>query len=252
MAALSARYGSELHLLRMLGRHRNFFDGKILSATNAEGVEWLDFPGGDVRVTEKKRRPIWDQEWEQLNFLPKSDRAREAWARSWPTHKGPHWDAIGRLRFFDNRFEWLLVEAKANLEELVSDCGATSSSSLTLINDAIAETKKALQVGEHFDWLTGHYQYCNRLVALNVLNQNGSPARLAYVYFYGDVGDKRRSCPVSQSEWESLLRERDVRVGISCGHPLDKRIHHIFIDARLRGTERGIPVPHYVEDGKNS
>jgi hypothetical protein len=50
MARLNAGYGSELHLLRMLGRHREYFNGKIRDATGADGIEWLDFPSGDGRT----------------------------------------------------------------------------------------------------------------------------------------------------------------------------------------------------------
>jgi hypothetical protein len=58
MAGLSARYGSELHLLRMLGRHRKYFDRLVLSETAADSVEWLDFPSGDMRL-DKHGIPSW-------------------------------------------------------------------------------------------------------------------------------------------------------------------------------------------------
>jgi hypothetical protein len=34
----------------MLGRHREYFNGKIRDATGADGIEWLDFPSGDGRT----------------------------------------------------------------------------------------------------------------------------------------------------------------------------------------------------------
>jgi hypothetical protein len=132
-------------------------------------------------------------------------------------------------------------------------CGAKSSSSLNRIRDAMAATKKELGVAEQYDWLNGHYQYCNRLVALDLLNRNGSSARLAYVYFYGDLGDKRRTCPASQAIWEKAVSDRDAHVGLSPGHRLEKRVHHVFIDARIRASEaaeRGAPLPHHAESGK--
>ena len=61
MVGLNARYGSELHLLRMLGRHRSYFDLQVLTETAADGVEWLDFPSGDVRM-DKTGNPFWDRE----------------------------------------------------------------------------------------------------------------------------------------------------------------------------------------------
>jgi hypothetical protein len=59
MGRMNASYGSEFHLLRMLGRHRRFFDSRICEATGADSVEWLDFPSGDMRK-DKNGNPIWD------------------------------------------------------------------------------------------------------------------------------------------------------------------------------------------------
>jgi hypothetical protein len=97
MAGLNAHYGSELHLLRMLGRHRQYFDRLVLSETAADSVEWLDFPSGDMRL-DKNGEPHWDREWHQLNFLKKDHPARIAWRERWPK-LGPNWDAIGRLSY---------------------------------------------------------------------------------------------------------------------------------------------------------
>ncbi len=39
-------YGSEWHLLRFLGRHRNYLNQQILKVMGSEGccrIEWLDF-----------------------------------------------------------------------------------------------------------------------------------------------------------------------------------------------------------------
>jgi hypothetical protein len=39
MARLSPSYGSELHLLCMLGRHRTYFSRKVCEATGADEVD---------------------------------------------------------------------------------------------------------------------------------------------------------------------------------------------------------------------
>lgn len=252
MAGLNAHYGSELHLLRLLGRHREFFNRKVLAATGAEGIEWRDFPSGEVRAFDKKKRPTWDWEWDHLNFLGKGDAALEAWAQDWPSDRtGPHWDAIARLSFGDDDHEWLLVEAKANLEELSSSCGAKTS--LSRIKGTLDKLKSDLGVAPSCDWINGYYQYCNRLAVLDVMNRAGSAARLAYIYFYGDVGDKRRTCPASPSEWDDALRQQDAHVGLPQRHRLSQRIHRLFVDARIRtpkSAKRGKPVAYYVEDGQ--
>lgn len=44
MADMSAGFGSECHLLRYLGRHRNLLDQRVLNLTGADTVTWLDHP----------------------------------------------------------------------------------------------------------------------------------------------------------------------------------------------------------------
>ena len=131
MAQLNARYGSELHLLRMLGRHRKYFDKKVRDVTGADDVEWLDFPSDEMHLEDKK--PVWDREWRRLDFLPDTDPAKAAWEHCFPMQgQGHNWDAVGRLHY-GSSLEWLLVEAKANIRELFSDCKAKDSRSRQLI-----------------------------------------------------------------------------------------------------------------------
>jgi hypothetical protein len=169
MARLNASYGSEFHLLRMLGRHRRFFDSQVCDAIGADRVEWLDFPSGEMR-RDKNGKPIWDREWTRLDFLQFDDPACIAWQSAWPmSHRGFHnWDATGRLVYGDTR-QWLLVEAKANIEELSSSCKAENQNSIARIKKTLDQTKLALHVAESCDWLNGYYQFCNRLAVLNLI-----------------------------------------------------------------------------------
>lgn len=50
MAEMGAGYGSECHLLRYLGRHRNRFDYLIREKIGAEAVRWLDFHFDPTKV----------------------------------------------------------------------------------------------------------------------------------------------------------------------------------------------------------
>ena len=43
MGKMALGYGSEFHLLRWTGRHRNKFDNKIKQLLNIDNVTWLDF-----------------------------------------------------------------------------------------------------------------------------------------------------------------------------------------------------------------
>jgi hypothetical protein len=231
MAGLNPNYGSELHLLRMLGRHRDYFNRKVCEATGADSVEWRDFPSGEMR-RDGRQNVLWDREWHQLQFLPGDDPARIAWDAAWPSHRmGHNWDAVGRLRF-GSKWEWLLVEAKANVEELLSECKAEDPKSVELIRKTLTATKLALGTPETCDWMRPYYQFCNRLSALHVLNRAGTPGRLLYIYFCGDIGDQRRTCPASEEDWHEELAKQDRHVGFLPGPHLDGRVHKVFIDVR--------------------
>jgi hypothetical protein len=231
MAGMNAGYGSELHLLRMLGRHRAYFDAKVCDATGATAIEWRDFLSGEMR-RDKEGNVFWDREWQRLNFLPDDASAKTAWCRAWPTQgEGHNWDAIGEIDLNGSR-EWLLVEAKANVQELRSSCGAKDKMSLKRIQRTLDNTRTALGVPESCDWTKRYYQYCNRLAALHFVNVNGSAARLLFIYFYGDIGDERRTCPASVSDWTKALADMDAYVTLRADHSLQDRIHKLFIDVR--------------------
>lgn len=167
--------------------------------------------------------------------------AKLAWDRSWPTHRpGHNWDAVARLHYGESH-EWLLVEAKANVEELSSSCQADADGSLKTIRATLDQPKAALGASTGCDWLNGYYQFCNRLAALHVMNKAGTPARLLYVYFCGDRGDSRRTCPTTEAEWAKALAEQGQHVGLNSGHYLERRMHKLFLNAAVPpSTAQGI------------
>jgi len=222
MGRIGYGYGSECHLLRFMGRHRRLLNQRVLEVVGGDSIDWLDF---DFHPT----RPWPDAEIKGLGFLQPDDPARIAWKQWWPQGRGIHnWDAVGQIRFGEVE-EWLLVEAKANLEELRSNCGATSPTNRPKIERALAETKRALDVSEDRDWLNDYYQFCNRIAALYFLNEHGVPARLLYIYFVGDRGDPRRTCPYDEEGWQDALRAQEEHVGLPTGHKLEARMHKLFL-----------------------
>jgi hypothetical protein len=221
MGRLGMGYGSEWHLLWYLARHRSALDDAVRAANGADSVEWLDFPvrpGGAAHT---------DAEWKGLDFLEDAE-IRSAWREFWPQGAGIHnWDAVGRIRR-GGRVEWLLVEAKANCEEIRSDCGAKPAGGLAQIKTVLEDTKRALGVEPSRDWLCGYYQSCNRLAVLHFLNSRRIPSHLLTIYFTGDTnGD--RACPKDRNGWGAAIVEQAAHVGLPGEHALTGRIHSVFL-----------------------
>ncbi|MGH8569652.1 MAG: hypothetical protein ACREXU_17010, partial [Gammaproteobacteria bacterium] len=77
----------------------------------------------------------------------------------WPqSGTAQNWDAVGKVSS-NGGSEWLLVEAKAHVGEIVTHCQAKAESSLKTIRDAFEKTKRALGVPNdaRHDWLKDYY-----------------------------------------------------------------------------------------------
>jgi hypothetical protein len=223
MGAIGYGYGSECLLLRYLGRHRAALDSAIMTAVGASEIRWLDFPFDSGTV--------WgDGELKNLDFLDEDHPVRKTWAEVWPaTGNPPNWDAVGRVRC-DGAWEWLLVEAKANIGELSTATGAKAAGGLRRIEETLARTKAALDVDPASDWLRGYYQFANRLTVLHVLTEGSEPARLLFIYFTGDC-HPTADCPKDQTGWAEALAAQDRHLGLRPTHPLATRVHKLFLPA---------------------
>lgn len=230
MGKIGFGYGSEWHLLWYLGRHRTELNARISEVTGADRVEWLDFP---VRQTAATRL---DEEWKGLDFI-RDSAVTNAWREFWPQGAGIHnWDAVAKVSN-GGREEWLLVEAKGHCGEIESSCGAKLEGGLRKIQEALDVTKRALGVPPDHDWLTGCYQFCNRLAVLHFLETQGVAARLLFVYFTGD-STSGRECPRDEAGWQTALEAQQARVGLPPRHLLSHRIPKLFVPvfANVRRT----------------
>ena len=123
----------------------------------------------------------------------------------WPSG-GPQWDGLAT----DGHGRVFLLEAKAHAPEMRSMCKARKTS-LDLIRRSLQETKRELGASPESDWLTGYYQYANRLAHLVFLTRNAIDARLVFLYF---VGDEDLGGPSSIAQWEPHLSAAHVHLGL--------------------------------------
>jgi hypothetical protein len=132
---------------------------------------------------------------------------RTALSSFWPT-RGPQWDALGRT----SRGEFLLVEAKAHIPELLSPGCRATGKSLRTIRASIDRVKRAIGSRAAADWCENYYQYTNRLAHLYLLRKlNNLPAYLVLVYLLNDTD---MSGPRTAEQWAGALKLVHTQLGI--------------------------------------
>ena len=141
----------------------------------------------------------------------------------WPDN-GPQWDALGV-----SGDEVILVEAKANIPEMVSPgTGAENPKSIGKIRNSLDEVKKYLNISNDIDWTGIFYQYVNRIAHLYYLREkNNIKAHLLFIYFINDVTVHG---PKTKDEWLGAIQTMECYLGLAKKHKLRKYIHDIFID----------------------
>ncbi|MBI5893084.1 MAG: hypothetical protein HZB79_05450 [Deltaproteobacteria bacterium] len=140
----------------------------------------------------------------------------------WPA-KGPQWDALAKT----TSGQVILVEAKANIPEIVSPATGAGENSKTIIDKSLNETKSFLNLTNDIDWSGKFYQYTNRLAHLYFLREKcNKPTFLVNIYF---IGDETVSGPKTRQEWDAALKVLHTYLGLS-PHKLGKYMTDIFID----------------------
>ena len=188
-------------------------------------VDACDFPPGTTIEWVSPRRNDDYAEYRDEAFLDLLgiELHRHPITDFWPK-RGPQWDALGRT---DNG-QYLLLEAKANIREVVSSATAASEISRSLIDRSLEETKAFLQVNDSIPWAGKLYQYANRLAHLYLLRQlNDIPAHLVFVYF---VGDRDVNGPKTVAEWKAALTVAKAVLGIPERHALSRFVHDVYVD----------------------
>ena len=235
MANIGKGYGSECHLLRWMGRHRKLFDERVSATIGRAGtpINWLDF-GFDPDK-------LWpDAELRGLEFLYERPGLKSKWKTFWPTGRGIHnWDAVGWVGTEPDQ-ELLLLEAKAHVTEMESNCCAKRPESIRKIGRSFDEVKRCLGARPEADWMRGYYQAANRIATLYFLHRERVPARLLFVYFLGDRF-QGRECPRTMEEWAPAIRVQWAHLGLGPDHCLANLVHGLFlpISEPLPGVSTG-------------
>jgi hypothetical protein len=140
----------------------------------------------------------------------------------WPA-KGPQWDALAKT----TSGHVILIEAKANIPEIVSSATGAGEVSKAIIDKSLGDTKAFLSLTNDIDWSGKFYQYTNRLAHLYFLREKcNKPTFLVNIYF---IGDDTVSGPKSKQEWDGALKVLYTYLGLS-RHKLSKYMTDIFID----------------------
>ena len=227
MGKIGYGYGSEWHLLRYLGYHRDKLSYETLLVTGGNSIKWLDLNFSKVNA------PLMDdREYKGLEFIH-DENVQEKWKSFWPqTGNVQNWDAVGSINFVEHD-EWLLVEAKGHVGEIRSYCGASSARSRQKIKAALEKTSHAFGnlTKPVENWLTNYYQYANRLAVLQfLLNESNPPvrSRLLFIYFYGD-NRSDAECPQTAEDWIPSINQMVDWLGLDKNCELAKRVHYIFL-----------------------
>lgn len=231
MAKIGYGYGSEWHLLRFLGYHRNHLNDQIEAQTGMKVKDWLD-----LKFSEKKIKLDLDDEYEGLEFLNENQRSGTEikWKDFWPASgKQQNWDAVGKVINGTNK-KWLLVEAKANVEECKSWCKAKPASEnggrdqiLETMEEVIKATTQTKSIDPEI-WLNKYYQYANRLAVLYFLTKNGIDTNLLFIYFVGDQIEGK-NCPSSVNQWKSIVATIHEHLNIDTQSELMQRVKHLYL-----------------------
>jgi len=154
------------------------------------------------------------------------ERLADALGEFWPKG-GPNWDGLGKGAGSE---DVILVEAKANLGELLSSPSGARPESKGKIDRSVEQIVNDLGLKPYSAWTGLGYQYANRLAHLWFLrNQQKVPAYLLLVYFINDTTVEKG--PRSQAEWEAAIYVLERFLGVS-SHRLKKYVLEVFIDTQ--------------------
>jgi len=226
--------GSEFQLLRFLGRHRNELDREILRNTNINpdldyNMDWQDFDYYIDTTFDAEPAGIYF-----IDYLELPDGVTEKWEEYWPqTGNMQNWDAVIECRQVvpnsEKHDKWVIVEAKAHLNELESSSQA-GTKSREIISKAFKETQERFGIKTQNSWFDMYYQLANRLAFINFMLSNNIEVSLLNIYFINGWPEDTTKNVVSKEVWEEKIKDEYDYLGINKN--AKKYISEIFIDCK--------------------
>lgn len=219
MAEIGYGYGSEWHLMRFMARHRKLLEKTIRESIghvkDVEAFDWFDFKFGGSGITS-------DNELKGLSFLDVNQSIKGYIKSDWQS-----WDAVFRLKD-----TFYLVEAKAHIEEMRSDCSSDEAKSQEKIKDYICNNLMRLGISIDRDMcLVNYYQLANRLATAAFLKNNGIDARCVYIYFMNGYEKPNDFKNASAEMFIDEINKEKAALDLK-GKQLDDLLFQVFIDAK--------------------
>ena len=143
----------------------------------------------------------------------------------WPA-RGPVWDGLATT----SKDQFILVEAKAHIPEILSPPSAAGEKSIEKIRTALNEARKFYAPRSSKIWFNHFYQYCNRLAhQYFVAHLNELKSRMVFLDF---INAEEVNGPSSKEEWIGTTKLIHAFLGLP--ESLEGfGVHHAYIDVKV-------------------
>ena len=226
MGKIGYGYGSEWQLMRMLGRHREYFDSLVLksyqyneSISNQHKIEWFDFKFKGLMDSELLGEDLFNL----LNISCKYNILKKA-----------NWDCIGKI---DDTY--LLGEAKGHIGELFkTDKSGASKDSKDAYLELVDEIMSVYRINVSYreKWINDGFQLGNRIATQYFLEKNNINCLILYILFLEDwlIDLSGKTLDASYSvksidDWMDAFKKQFKKLGFSFKRDKDLLSKFMFV-----------------------
>lgn len=180
----------------------------------------------DVGILWKSPRACrgWSEfrDQEALRVLGSPHLPHRRMCHFWPPG-GPVWDALART----SDGQYIFLEAKAHLRELVSPGTDAYPPSRRMIDASLREARGYFAANPRANWSGPYYQFANRLAFHYLFHGvNHLPSHMVFLYFLNDTDS---GGPKTISQWKPGLEKLHATLGLPHGFSA-AGVHSIFLD----------------------